>query len=114
RRRKKKRSKQFRDEFGHTLLSNEEKIPWKCRRLVIGTGTGGLPVMREVKREAQRRKTKLLILPTKEAIKELRHKGEETNAVLQSRAKAGNSQSITLCRQASQKTSDRSSAIVQT
>ena len=49
---------------------------------MIGTGTGGLPVMREVKREAQRRKIKLLILPTKEAIKELRQKGEETNAVL--------------------------------
>jgi len=82
RRRKKKPSKQFRAEFGHTPLSIEEKIPWKCRRLVIGTGTGGLPVMKEVKREAQRRKIKLLILPTKEAIKELRQKGEETNAVL--------------------------------
>jgi len=82
RRRKKKPSRQFRAEFGHTPLSIEEKIPWKCRRLVIGTGTGRLPVMKEVKREAQRRKIKLLILPTKEAIKELRQKGEETNAVL--------------------------------
>jgi len=50
RRRKKKPSKQFRAEFGHTPLSIEEKIPWKCRRIVIGTGTGGLPVMKEVKR----------------------------------------------------------------
>jgi hypothetical protein len=82
RRRKKKPSKQFRAEFGHTPLSMEEKIPWKCRRLVIGTGTGGLPVMKEVKREAQRRKIELLILPTKQAIKELRQKGEGTNAVL--------------------------------
>ena len=50
RRRKKKPSKQCRGEFGHTPLSIEEKIPWKCRRLVIGTGTGALPVMKEVKR----------------------------------------------------------------
>ena len=46
RKRKKKFSKQFRSEFGHTPLSIEEKIPWKCRRLVIGTGAGALPVMK--------------------------------------------------------------------
>ncbi len=46
--RKKKPSKKFRDEFGHTPLSVEEKIPWKCRCLVVGTGTGALPVMEEV------------------------------------------------------------------
>jgi hypothetical protein len=40
RKRKKEPSKQFREEFGHTPLSIEEDIPWKCRRLVIGTGTG--------------------------------------------------------------------------
>src|SRR5260370_17879661 len=56
RKRKKKPSQKFRDEFGHTPLSIEEEIPWKCRRLVIGTGTGALPVMEEVKREAQQRK----------------------------------------------------------
>ena len=39
--RKKKPSKKFRDEFGHTPLSVEEKIPWKCRQLVIGTGVYG-------------------------------------------------------------------------
>jgi hypothetical protein len=82
RRRKKKPSKEFRAEFGHTPLSVEEKIPWKCRRLVIGTGTGALPVMKEVKREAQRRKIKLLILPTKDAIKELKQMRDGTNAVL--------------------------------
>jgi hypothetical protein len=38
RKRSKKPSKQFRGEFGHTPLSIEEDIPWKCRRLVIGTG----------------------------------------------------------------------------
>jgi hypothetical protein len=51
RKRKKKPSKRFRDKLGHTPLSVEEEIPWKCRQLVIGTGTGALPVMEEVKRE---------------------------------------------------------------
>ena len=32
--RKKKPSRKFRDQFGHTPLSVEEAIPWKCRRLV--------------------------------------------------------------------------------
>ena len=57
--RKKKPSKKFRDAFGHTPLSVGEDIPWRCRRLVIGTGTGALPVMEEVKREAQRRKNQI-------------------------------------------------------
>src|ERR1700724_2159276 len=71
RKRKKKPSKKFRETFGHTPLSIEEDIPWKCRRLVIGTGTGALPVMEEVKREARRRKIELAIVPTAEAIKRL-------------------------------------------
>src|SRR6476646_4835838 len=48
RKRKKKPSRSFRYRFGHTPLSIEEEIPWQCRRLVIGTGTGALPVMEEV------------------------------------------------------------------
>jgi hypothetical protein len=56
--RKKKQSEKFGDTFGHTPLSVKERIPWKCRRLVIGTGTGALPVMKEVQREAKRRKIK--------------------------------------------------------
>src|SRR6266581_8390593 len=82
RKRKKKASKKFRDAFGHTPLSVEEKIPWECRRLVIGTGTGALPVMKEVKREAQRRKIKLLVLPTVEAIENLRQRPSDTNVIL--------------------------------
>ena len=82
RKRKKKPSKKLRGVFGHTPLSLEEKMPWKCRRLVIGTGAGALPVMKEVKREAKRRKIKLLILPTKEAIKELKQHPGDTNAIL--------------------------------
>jgi hypothetical protein len=83
RKRQKKPSKQFRHEFGHTFLSIEEDIPWKCRRLVIGTGAyGGLPVMKEVKREAKRRKVELLVLPTPRAIHALEQDAEETNAIL--------------------------------
>ena len=82
RKRKKKPSKKFRDEFGHTPLSLEEEIPWKCRRLVVGTGGGALPVMEDVKREAKRRRIKLLILPTIQAIEVLERNSEETNAVL--------------------------------
>ena len=82
RRRKKKPSKEFRDAFGHTPLSLKEAIPWKCRRLVIGTGAGALPVMDEVKGEAKRRKIKLVILPTKEAIQELTKEAATTNAIL--------------------------------
>jgi hypothetical protein len=82
RKRKKKPSKKFRAEFGHTPLSLEEKIPWQCRRLVVGTGTGALPVMQEVRREAKRRKIELLILPTVKAIKVLERDPADTNAVL--------------------------------
>ena len=82
RKRKKKASKKFRDAFGHTPLSLEEKIPWKCRRLVVGTGTGALPVMKEVKLEAKHRKVELLILPTTRAIEILKQKSADTNAIL--------------------------------
>jgi len=82
RKRKKKPSKKFRVEFGHTPLSLEEKIPWQCRRLVVGTGTGALPVMEDVKREAKRRRIELLILPTIQAIEVLERDAADTNAVL--------------------------------
>ncbi len=82
RKRKKKPSKPFRDAFGHTPLSLKEDIPWKCRRLVVGTGTGALPVMDEVKAEAKRRKIELLILPTGEAIEVLKKNPAKTNAIL--------------------------------
>lgn len=84
RKRKKEPSKKFRDAFGHTPLSIEEKIPWRnCSRLVIGTGaTAALPVMEEVRSEARRRKIDLVILPTAEAIEELRENSSGTNAIL--------------------------------
>ncbi len=82
RKRKKKPSKKFREAFGHTPLSVKEEIPWRCRRLVVGTGTGALPVMKEVEREAKRRKVELLILPTLKAIEVLKKDAGDTNAIL--------------------------------
>jgi hypothetical protein len=81
--RKKKPSKRFQDAFGHTPLSVEENIPWKCKQLVIGTGAyGKLPVMEGVKGEARRRHVELLVLPTAEAIKKLGQDPDDTNAIL--------------------------------
>ena len=81
--RRKKPSKKFRDDFGHTPLSIAEDIPWKCRQLVIGTGAyGRLPVMKEVEREAKRHKVKLLILPTIKAIEVLQEDPADTNAII--------------------------------
>jgi hypothetical protein len=82
RKRKKKPSKKFRESFGHTPLSLEEDIPWKCRRLVVGTGAGALPVMKEVKLESDRRKIELLVVPTEQAIEVLNKSPRGTNAVL--------------------------------
>src|SRR5437016_4381440 len=83
RKRKKRPSKRFQEQFGHTPLSIEEKIPWKCRRLVVGTGAhGGLPVMKDVKLEAERRRIELLIFPTAKAIEVLDQESEDTNAIL--------------------------------
>lgn len=83
RRRRKKPSKKFREQFGHTPISVEEEIPWKCRTLVVGTGNyGSLPVMDEVKLEARRRKIDLLIVSTKEAIQTLTNNSQHTNAIL--------------------------------
>lgn len=81
--RKKKLSKPFRAEFGHTPLSVEEKIPWKCKRLVVGTGQqGALPVMPAVLAEARRRGVEVVAVPTAKAIQLLSREKEDTNAVL--------------------------------
>lgn len=51
--------------------------------MVIGTGAyGRLPVMDEVEREALRRRIKLLVLPTVEAIRALQENSTDTNAIL--------------------------------
>ncbi len=83
RKRDKAASRKFRGEYGHTPLSAAEDIPWRCRRLVIGTGAdGALPVLREVRDEARRRKVNLVILPTAEAIGVLTGAAAHTNAIL--------------------------------
>jgi hypothetical protein len=83
RKRKKGPSKRFRDSFGHTPLSVGEELPWRCQRLVIGTGAhGSLPVMEEVEDEARRRKIDLMIMPTADAIDVLNGSAEDANAVL--------------------------------
>ena len=83
RERNKKPSKPFRDAYGHTPLSIKEKIPWKCRRLVVGTGmNGALRVMKEVEREAERRNVELLRLRTPAAVQALNKQPSNTNAIL--------------------------------
>jgi hypothetical protein len=81
--RKKKPSKPFKGKFGHTPVSLSEEIPWACERLLIGTGVfGRLPVMDEVKREADERGVELLIMPTADAIREIQWREGHTNAIL--------------------------------
>jgi len=83
RKRKKSASRQFRDQYGHTPLSAAEDIPWRCHRLVIGTGAAGaLPIMQQVRDEACRRNVDLVILPTSRAIAVLGGATKDTNAIL--------------------------------
>ena len=91
RKRKKRASKEYRAVYGHTPLSIKEDIPWRCRRLVVGTGAqGALPVMNQVREEAQLRHVELLALPTTDAIAILNGGGDDdgvgsTGAILRSR-----------------------------
>ena len=83
RKRKKGASRQFRGTYAHTPLSAAEDIPWRCRRLVIGTGAdGALPVMKEVRDQARRRGVDLVIMPTAQAISVLAKTTKDTNAIL--------------------------------
>lgn len=76
-------SKALRDTTGHTPLSASENIPWRCRRLVVGTGAfGRLPILPDVRREAKRRRVELVELPTAEAVELLRNDPPDTNAIL--------------------------------
>src|SRR2546421_558113 len=69
--------------YGHTPLSAAEDIPWRCRRLVIGTGAeGALPVLQQVREEVRRRKIDLVVVPTAEAIGVLAQTTKDTNAIL--------------------------------
>jgi hypothetical protein len=83
RKRRKGASRKFRDAYGHTPLSAAEDIPWRCRRLVVGTGAdGALPVMKDVREQARRREVDLVIVPTAQAISLLTKTTKDTNAIL--------------------------------
>jgi hypothetical protein len=83
RKRKKGPSKPLRARYGHTPLSLDEEIPWRCRRLIVGSGAdGALPVTDELVQEAERRHVQLVVLPTAQALEELRTGAANTNAIL--------------------------------
>jgi PPK2 family polyphosphate:nucleotide phosphotransferase len=84
RKRKKKASKVYRDEGGHTPLSTAEDIPWGQGRLIVGTGiNGALPVMAEVYEEANKRGVQVVALPLADALRLLEGVSKkETFAVL--------------------------------
>ncbi|MGA1977114.1 MAG: MTH938/NDUFAF3 family protein [Bacteroidales bacterium] len=79
--RKKAESKKYRDLYGHTPLSADENIPWKCRKLIVGTGhNSSLPVMDEVYKEANRKGVELIVMSTPEAVKHIND--PDTNLIL--------------------------------
>lgn len=81
-RRHKKASKAFRDRYGHTPLSLAEQIPWAAT-LIVGTGAdGALPVMDEVREEAERRGVRLAVMPTREACRLLSASDPRTTAAI--------------------------------
>lgn len=84
RKRRKKPSKAYRGRFGHTPLSAAEDIPWGGRRLIVGTGAyGSLPLMPEVREEAERRGVEVVAVPTEEALALVRDvRAEEVFAIL--------------------------------
>jgi len=84
RKRKKDASKAYRDRYGHTPLSLEEDIPWGGRQFIVGTGAyGRLPIMPEVRQEADRRGVELIVVPTAEACRLLQEvKRKDAHAIL--------------------------------
>lgn len=81
--RRKGPSKAYRDTFGHTPLSVREVIPWGGRRLIVGTGADGrLPVLPEVRAEAERRGIELIAVPTEEACRLVRGEHGRVHAIL--------------------------------
>ncbi|MBI4601644.1 MAG: hypothetical protein HY721_06750 [Planctomycetes bacterium] len=84
RERDKKPSRAERGKYGHTPLTPREDIPWDCKVLLIGIGMDGqLPVVDELKKEAEKRGVKLILLKTPEAVEHLKeHYTEDMNAIL--------------------------------
>lgn len=68
RKRKKKPSKAYREQYGHTPLSADEEIPWGGKWLIVGTGAHGqLPIMPAFLDAANQRGIEILAVPTDEA-----------------------------------------------
>lgn len=81
--RKKGPSKSLRQQYGHTPLTPLEKIPWNCKKLVIGNGMSGqLPITDDFIKEAEKRGVELIILETPDAVKYfLEHFEKKVNAI---------------------------------
>ena len=72
RKRKKKPSKPYRDQYGHTPLSPDEELPWGGGELIVGTGAyGSLPIMPGVVEEAARRGVSMHASPTEDACRRI-------------------------------------------
>ena len=82
--RKKKLSKAYRSQYGHTPLSVEENIPWHGPILFVGTGAyGSLPIMPEVYEEARRRGMEVIARPTVEVCELVKeYLPHDVNAIL--------------------------------
>jgi hypothetical protein len=78
RKRKKKPSKAYREQYGHTPLSVDEKIPWGGEHLIIGTGAyRQLPIMPKLLVEAKQRGIEIIAVPTDEACRLISEKPDE-------------------------------------
>lgn len=82
--RKKKLSKAYREQYGHTPLSADEEIPWGGKRLIVGTGAyGQLPIMPKVFDEAKQRSIEIVAVLTDEACRLVSQKeGKKVRAIL--------------------------------
>lgn len=82
--RKKKPSKKYKEQFGHTPISLDEKIPWGGTELIIGIGFDGqLPVMPNVVENAKSRGISLVQRTTPEVCKILAKKDiKKTRAII--------------------------------
>lgn len=82
--RNKKASKAYRDQYNHTPLSAEEDIPWKGSKLFIGTGKyGSLPIMSTVYDEAKKRNIEVIAKPTDEICQLLKsYDRNKVNAII--------------------------------
>jgi hypothetical protein len=67
--RKKKASKEFKEKYNHTPLTDKENIPWKCKTLLVGTGfDGALPIDEKVYNKANKKSVELKIMKTGDLI----------------------------------------------